>query len=67
VLRIGGGEPLFGIPALIPYPEWVPFKTVAAATGLVLIPVISRLTQQQFPAKPLTNAAIGERRLSGPP
>ena len=26
VLRIGGGEPLFGIPALIPYPEWVPVQ-----------------------------------------
>ena len=33
VLRVGGGEPLFGIPALIPYPEWVPFKTLAASAG----------------------------------
>ena len=43
VLRIGGGEPLFGMPALIPYPEWWPFKTAAAAAGLVLLPVVSRL------------------------
>ena len=61
VLRIGGGEPLFSIPALIPYPEWVPFKTLAAATGLILLPVMSRLTQRRFPAKPLTNLANGER------
>ncbi len=33
ILRLGGGEPLFGIPALIPYPEWVPFKTIAASAG----------------------------------
>jgi len=44
VLRIGGGEPLFGIPALIAYPEWLPFKTVAAAAGMLLLPIISRLT-----------------------
>ena len=57
VLRIGGGEPLFGIPASIPYPDWVPFKTLAAGAGLILLPVVSRLTQRQFPAKPLTNVA----------
>ncbi len=65
VLRLGGGEPLFGIPPLVPYPQiasafvpvdvarWYdpqtgallfPFKTLAAATGMVLIPLISRLT-----------------------
>ena len=43
VLRLGGGEPLFGIPALIPYPDWVPFKTLAAGVGLILLPVVSRL------------------------
>jgi high affinity choline transporter 7 len=74
VLRLGGGEPLFGIPPLIPYPElaaaivpfdprpWYdtasgallfPFKTVAAVTGLVLLPVVSRLTRRWFPARPL--------------
>ena len=31
VLRVGGGEPLLGLPALIPYPETLPFRTVAAA------------------------------------
>jgi high affinity choline transporter 7 len=53
VLRVGGGEPLFGIPALIPYPEWLPFKTMAASAGLVLLPAISRLTVAMSPPRPL--------------
>jgi high affinity choline transporter 7 len=44
VLRLGGGEPLFGIPALIPYPETVPVRTLASASGLLLLPIVSRLT-----------------------
>ena len=40
VLRVGGGEPLLGLPAFIPYPETLPFRTVAAAVGLVLLPVV---------------------------
>lgn len=43
VLRIGGGEPLFGFAPLIPYPANFPFKTVAAAAGLILLPLVSRL------------------------
>jgi high affinity choline transporter 7 len=57
VLRIGGGEPLFGIPALIAYPEWLPFKTVAAGAGMILLPAISRLTARWIPARPLKNCA----------
>ncbi|MBM3809346.1 MAG: sodium:solute symporter [Acidimicrobiia bacterium] len=57
VLRLGGGEPLFGIPALIAYPEWLPFKTVAAAAGLVLLPVVSRLTIRWSPPRRLRNPA----------
>ena len=53
VLRIGGGEPLFGIPAVIPYPEWVPFKTLAAGAGLVLLPAVSRLTAAWIAPRPL--------------
>ena len=63
VLRIGGGEPLFGIQALIAYPEWVPFKTTAAAAGLILVPLVSRMTASMAPPRPLRNAAFGERRL----
>jgi len=48
---------LFDIPALIPYPEWVPFRTVAAAAGMVLLPVVSRLTLSWSPPRPLKNAA----------
>jgi high affinity choline transporter 7 len=72
VLRIGGGEPLLGIPALIPYPEifsaWLPgapgdwydngallfpCRTLAAAVGLVLLPVVSRLTAGWSVPRPL--------------
>jgi solute carrier family 5 (high affinity choline transporter), member 7 len=57
VLRLGGGEVLFDIPALIPYPEWMPFRTVAAAAGMVLLPLVSRLTQTLSPPRALKNVA----------
>jgi high affinity choline transporter 7 len=53
ILRLGGGEPLFGIPALIPYPEWWPFKTIAAGAGMILLPLVSRATQQWSAPHPL--------------
>ncbi len=74
LLRLGGGEPLFGIPPLIPYPQIVssvipldvarwydpqsgallfPYKTIAAAAGMVLLPVVSRLTARSSAARPL--------------
>jgi high affinity choline transporter 7 len=76
-LRLGGGEPLFGLPPLIPYPEiaaailpidpaaWYdastgallfPFKTTAAAAGVLLLPVVSRLTAGRVTARPLAPA-----------
>jgi high affinity choline transporter 7 len=55
VLRVGGGEPLLGLPALIAYPETVPFRTLAAVAGLVLIPVISRATLRWDAPQPLRN------------
>ena len=79
VLRVGGGEPLFGVPPIIPYPEIVghllpldvprwydaqtgallfPFKTLAAASGIVLLPIVSRLTARWSAARPLRNSAI---------
>lgn len=57
VLRVAGGEPLFGIAALVAYPDWWPFRTVAAAAGLVLLPVVSRLTRRWSPPRPLANPA----------
>jgi high affinity choline transporter 7 len=72
VLRLGGGEPLFNLPAFIPYPElfatllpgapqdWYdgtamlfPFKTLAAVVGIVLLPVVSRLTASWNAPQPL--------------
>lgn len=69
ILRLGGGEPLFGLPHFIPYPElftanpasWYdasgamlfPFKTLAAATGCLLLPIVSRLTAEWSMPKPL--------------
>jgi high affinity choline transporter 7 len=57
ILRIGGGEPLLGLPALIPYPETLPFKTMAAAAGLVLLPLVSRATARWDESRPLVNPA----------
>ena len=54
-LRIGGGEPLLGLPAFISYPETVPFRTLAAAAGLVLLPLVSRATARWDEARPLCN------------
>jgi high affinity choline transporter 7 len=61
VLRIGAGEPLLGLPAFIAYPESVPFRTLAAVVGFVLLPLVSRATAHWDAPMPLRNAA-----LSGP-
>ena len=58
VLRVGAGEPLLGIPALIHYSDGVPFRTLAAAAGLVLLPLVSRATAPWDASRPLHNAAI---------
>jgi len=55
VLRVGGGEPLLGLPAFFQYPESMPFRTVAAATGLVLLPLVSRATGRWDPPRTLRN------------
>jgi high affinity choline transporter 7 len=57
VLRVGGGEPLLGVPALIPYPPTAPFRTIAAIAGLILLPVVSRATARWSAARPLANPA----------
>lgn len=59
LLRLGGGDPTLGIPALLPYPmadsgEVIfPFRTVAMLSGLAVILIVSRLTQKQAPARSL--------------
>ena len=47
-LRIGGGEPLLGLPTLLPYPMsdgmiTIPFRTIAMLLGLLTIFTVSRL------------------------
>lgn len=74
LLRLGGGEPLFGLPATIPWAEmlgaWLPgdpstwydpdsgasllpIRTIAAAAGLILLPLVSRLTADWDPPRAL--------------
>ena len=60
VLRVGGGEPLLGVPALMHYPDTLPFRTVAAAAGLILLPLVSRATANWDPPQPLRNVALPE-------
>jgi len=62
VLRFGGGEPVLGIPRLLPYPMideasgavFFPFRTTAMLAGLLTIIVVSRLTQSRCPTRPLS-------------
>ena len=60
-LRVGGGEPLLSLPAFIAYPDTVPFRTLAAAAGLVLLPLVSRATARWDPPQPLRNVVTDER------
>lgn len=60
VVRVGGGEPLLGIPAVFHYPATLPFRTVAAAAGLLLLPAVSRLTTALHPPRLLRNPAAAD-------
>jgi high affinity choline transporter 7 len=60
VLRVGGGEPLLGLPAFIPYPDSVPFRTLAAVAGMVLLPLVSRATLRLDPPSTLRNVVAAE-------
>ncbi len=59
VLRFGGGDATLGLPVILPYPmteEGVvlfPFRTLAMASGLAAIIVVSRLTGRWMPARVL--------------
>ena len=54
-IRMGAGEPLLGLPAFIHYGELVPVRTVAAALGFVLLPLVSRMTASWDPPRVLHN------------
>ncbi|KJH44459.1 hypothetical protein DICVIV_09508 [Dictyocaulus viviparus] len=54
LLRLSGGEPLLGLPALIHYPmyedgtQYFPFKTIAMLSSLFCIVGVSRLSKHLF-------------------
>lgn len=60
-LRLGGGEPIFGIPVWMPYPLTAddqsstnfPFRTTAMLAGLVTIWIVSRATARLDRPRPL--------------
>ena len=61
VLRFGGGEPVLGLPRLLPYPMidpasgavFFPFRTLSMLAGLITIIVVSRLTAGRCRPRPL--------------
>ena len=55
VMRLGAGEPLLGIPAFIHYGDHVPMRTLAAAAGFLLLPIVSRATAAWDPPRALHN------------
>jgi high affinity choline transporter 7 len=63
-LRFGGGEPVLGLPRLIPYPlvdpasgtVLFPFRTLAMVAGLATIVVVSRMTAHRDPPRGLNSA-----------
>lgn len=58
-LRLGGGEPAFGLPAFLPYPMvedgmvLFPFRTLAMVAAFITIFVVSELTKKKSAPKPL--------------
>lgn len=66
ILRIGGGEPLLGLPAFIPYPMiedgtvYFPFRTTAMLAGWITILVVSYFTRHKCPPIPLRNKPAKE-------
>lgn len=63
ILRFGGGDATLGLPVVLPYPMiedgvvLFPFRTLAMASGLVSILVVSRLTQGMSTPKALERLA----------
>lgn len=55
VLRLGGGEPLIGLPSFIPYPMvhgnevLFPFRTFSVLCGFLIIIIISFVTRRLLP------------------
>ncbi len=73
VLRVGGGEPVLGIRALIAYPMQdevlgclFPFRTLAMVSSLVTIWMVSKLTVSLSPPRALTAAGPAETPVQEP-
>jgi Na+/proline symporter len=84
-LRLGGGEPLFGMAPIIPYPQifsavlpgptasWYdgagamlfPYKTMAALAGVIVLPVVSRMTARWDRPRLLRNVHADEHAPAG--
>ena len=68
-IRVAAGEPLLGLPRLLPLPldaaglDTIPIKSVAMVAGLVTMWGVSRATQARCPAVPL--GAAGGTGLAG--
>ena len=62
-LRLGAGEPLLGLPAFLAYPDTVPFRTVAAVAGLLLMPLMSRATARWDAPRPLRTPLVTEESI----
>ncbi len=66
ILRIGGGEPLLGLPAIIDYPMtehgtvYFPFRTTAMLAGWITILVVSYFTRHKCPPIQLRKKPIKE-------
>jgi high affinity choline transporter 7 len=60
VLRVGAGEPLLGVPALVHYPDTFPFRVSAALAGLLILPIVSRATASLDPPRPLRDPSAAD-------
>ena len=63
-LRFGGGDPTLHLPIWLPYPMiedgvvLFPFRTLSMVSGLLTIIVVSRLTQNINPSRPLQKVEL---------
>jgi len=55
------------LPAFIPYPDTVPFRTIAAVAGLMLLPIVSRATRRWDGPQQLRNLAPGREDMAQAP
>ena len=56
VLRVGGGEPLLGLPAFMAYPDDAAVQDRGRSAGLILLPLVSRAD------RPVGSAAAAAQR-----